>query len=229
MLLTGFPAGPWGTNCWILATGERSECVIVDPGMEAFDRVVETVDRHHLKPVAVLLTHGHIDHTFSVVPVCSTYEMPAWIHPGDRDRLADPLGTMSEATRGFIEQMTRGQMVAVEPSDVRSLSDGDLLDVAGLSMTIRHAPGHTPGSILFHLPTVSEAPVLLSGDVLFRDGIGRTDLPGGDPSAMRRSLREVVLSFDDDTRVYPGHGATTTIGRERRESPFLREALGGAA
>lgn len=229
MLLTGFPAGPWGTNCWILAAEERSECVIVDPGMEAFERVQETVERHDLKPVAVLLTHGHIDHTFSVVPVCSTYEMPAWIHPDDRDRLADPLGTMSEPARVFIEQMTRGQMVAVEPSEVRTASDGQRLELAGLAMTVRHAPGHTPGSILFHLPDVGEGAALLSGDVLFRDGIGRTDLPGGDPAAMRRSLRDVVLSFDDETRVYPGHGETTTIGRERRESPFLRNALGGGA
>ena len=229
MLLTGFPAGPWGTNCWILAAGKRSECLIVDPGMDAFGRVQEVVAEHHLKPVAVLLTHGHIDHTFSVVPVCATYEMPAWIHPGDRDRLVDPLGTMSEATQALLHQMTGGQMVSVEPSDVRTASDGELLSLAGLDLTVRHAPGHTPGSVLFHLPHAGDVPVLLSGDVLFRDGIGRTDLPGGDAMAMRRSLRDVVLAFDDATEVYPGHGATTTIGRERHESPFLRDALGGSA
>lgn len=228
MLLTGMPAGPWGTNWWVLATQERSECVIVDPGIDSMSAIEETVSRLGLKPVAVLLTHGHIDHTFSVVPVCATYAMPAWVHPADRPRLSDPLGTSGAATQEFLLQLTGGRMPSVEPDDVRLLEDGALVEVAGLQMAVRHAPGHTQGSVVFHLPQASEGPVLLSGDVLFRDGIGRTDLPGGDPEAMRRSLREVILSFDDVTAVYPGHGETTTIGRERRESPFLRDALGDA-
>jgi hydroxyacylglutathione hydrolase len=110
---------------------------------------------------------------------------------------------------------------------VRELRDHEVLDIAGMRLVVRHTPGHTPGSVVFHVQ--GEEPFLLSGDVLFNQGIGRTDLPGGDLEAMRRSLQEVVMTFADDTPVLPGHGPTTTIGAERSTSPYLHELIGRPA
>jgi hydroxyacylglutathione hydrolase len=229
VLAVGFPAGAWSTNCWVLATGPGSECVIVDPGQDSAPGVADLVAEHRLKPVAVLITHGHLDHTWSVVPVCSTYAMPAWIHADDRERLGDPLGFMGPQMREYIATVSSGTLEFAEPDDVRQMVDHDVVEVAGLSAVVRHAPGHTPGSVVFNLAAsdvVGDAPVMVSGDVLFNQGVGRTDLPGGDIEAMRRSLRDVVMAFPDETRVLPGHGPTTTIGQERLTSPYLHALIG---
>lgn len=221
MLVAGFPAGPFGTNCWILAPGPRSEAVIVDPGMDSSPGIARLVAEHGLRAVAVILSHGHIDHMWSVLPVCEGYDIPAWIHPGDRALLADPFAGVSPETRAALAPLVGGQGFA-EPSDVRELTDGSVVDVAGMRFVAHHAPGHTPGSTAFGLMDTGAEPILLSGDLLFAGSIGRTDLPGGDHAAMLRSLSRVVLTQPDDMVVLPGHGETTTIGRERRGNPFLR-------
>ena len=220
MLIAGFPAGPWGTNCYVVATGPGNECLVVDPGKDAAAGVAEVVREHKLKPVSVLVTHGHIDHMWCVAPVAGSYDATAWIHPADRHLLSDPMAGMSKETAGML---LGGKDEFAEPADVAELADHQSLEVAGIEIVVDHTPGHTPGSVTFRTPYdqqgVSE--VMFSGDLLFAGSIGRTDLPGGDHPTMLRSLAERVLPLRDDIAVLPGHGEQTTIGRERATNPFL--------
>jgi glyoxylase-like metal-dependent hydrolase (beta-lactamase superfamily II) len=221
MLIAGFPAGPFGTNCWLLAPGPRSECVIVDPGMDSRAGIEAIVAEHGLRPIAVLLTHGHLDHMWSVLPVCDGYDIPAWIHPSDRHLLADPWAGVSGETRMMFASVV-GATDFAEPSEVRALTDGASVELAGMAFVADHAPGHTEGSTAFRLMQTGAEPLMCSGDLLFAGAIGRTDLPGGDPAAMDASLARVVLGQPDEMLVLPGHGETTTIGTERRVNPFLQ-------
>jgi hydroxyacylglutathione hydrolase len=221
VLIAGFPAGPWGTNCYVVATAAGAECVVVDPGKDATPGVEQVVREHGLKPVAVLVTHGHVDHMWCVAPVAGTYDATAYIHPADRHLLGDPMAGMSADTAAM---MLGGKYEFAEPDRVEELTDLATVDLAGISFTVDHTPGHTPGSITFRTPyegDVSE--VLFAGDLLFAGSIGRTDLPGGDHGQMLRSLREKVLTLRDDVVVLPGHGEQTSIGRERTTNPFLLE------
>lgn len=225
MFIAGFPADAFGTNCFVVAPAPGEDCVVVDPGIGVTKRLDEVLAEHKVNPVAVLLTHGHLDHTFSVTPVCSKRDIPAYLHPGDDEMLADPAKGLS----ADLTQLFGGRFEWVEPSDVRPLSDGISLDLAGLSVTVDHAPGHTQGSVLFRLPGEADVPpICLSGDVLFAGSIGRTDLPGGDSDQMMASLRDRILPLPDETLVLPGHGPQTTIGQERATNPFLRQVSGAA-
>jgi glyoxylase-like metal-dependent hydrolase (beta-lactamase superfamily II) len=223
VLIAAFPAGPWGTNCYVVATAPGTECVVVDPGMEATEGVARVVEEHRLKPVSVLVTHGHVDHMFCVAPVAGGYDATAWIHPSDRHLLTDPLAGMSPETA---RMMLGGDYSWEEPDDVRELTDLQELELAGVRFVVDHTPGHTEGSVTFRTPypdldDVSE--VMFSGDLLFAGSIGRTDLPGGDHPTMLRSLATKVLPLADDIVVLPGHGEQTTIGRERATNPFLQD------
>lgn len=225
VLIAGFPAGPWGTNCYVVATGPGSECVVVDPGKDAMPGVDEVVREHRLQPVAVLVTHGHLDHMWSVTPVCEARGVPAFIHPADRHLLADPLAGMSGDTRVMFDQMTGGRLQFTEPDDVRTLVDGEAIELAGLRFGVRHAPGHTPGSTVFLTDADGDIPpIMYSGDLLFAGSIGRTDLPGGDTDQMMRSLVDVVLPQPEEMVVLPGHGPQTSIGQELATNPFLEQA-----
>lgn len=229
VFVTGFPAGSWATNCYVVATGEGQDCLVVDPGQDSLEPLEEVLREHRLRPVAVLLTHGHIDHIWSVAPLTAGRDIPAYIHADDRYRLADPAGSSFAAAREQLLSMTKGSLELTEPQDVRTFGDAEAIEVAGVPLTIAHAPGHTEGSSAFIAARDgNRPPVMLSGDLLFAGSIGRTDLPGGDPVAMEQSLRRVVLPLDDDTVVMPGHGELTTIGEERRQNPFLIELAGGA-
>jgi hydroxyacylglutathione hydrolase len=224
VLIAGFPAGAWGTNCYLVAPAAGAECVIVDPGHEAAEGVAETLARHRLKPVAVVLTHGHLDHVASVVPVCGAHDVPAWIHPDDRYMMSDPEKALGRAVG---ESLMAGITVG-EPDDVKELTDGAVLSLAGLEFSVAHAPGHTGGSVTFRLPESADVPsVLFSGDLLFAGSIGRTDLPGGSHAEILRSLARVCLPLDDSTVVLSGHGPQTTIGRERATNPYLVEVARG--
>ncbi|MDT0308790.1 MBL fold metallo-hydrolase [Streptomyces sp. DSM 44917] len=224
MLIAGFPSGAWGTNCYLVAPAAGEECVIIDPGHRAAPGVEETIAKHRLKPVAVVLTHGHLDHVASVIPVCGAHGVPAWIHPEDREMLSDP-GKALGITLG---EPLLGEITAGEPDDLRELTDGSELALAGLTFKVAHAPGHTRGSVTFRLPETADIPsVLFSGDLLFAGSIGRTDLPGGDHAAILRSLASVCLPLEDSTVVLSGHGPQTTIGRERATNPYLRELAAG--
>ena len=223
MLIAAFPAGPWGTNCYVVATGPGAECVVIDPGMDSTEGVARVVEEHRLKPVSVLVTHGHVDHMFCVAPVAGGYDATAWIHPDDRHLLSDPMAGMSRET---VQMMLGGDYSWEEPDDVRELTDLQELELAGLRFVVDHTPGHTEGSVTFRSPypdrdEISE--VLFSGDLLFAGSIGRTDLPGGDHQKMLRSLATKVLPLADDLVVLPGHGEQTTIGSERASNPFLQD------
>ncbi|MDQ4006503.1 MAG: MBL fold metallo-hydrolase [Actinomycetota bacterium] len=225
MLIAGFPAGPWGTNCYVVAADPGSECVVVDPGKDAADGVAQVVREHDLKPVSVLVTHGHIDHMWCVAPVAGSYDSPAYIHPQDRHLLADPMAGMSAETAGML---LGGHYEFAEPDDVRELGDGEMLEIAGLRFHVDHNPGHTPGSVSFRAPYAGPEDVpelMFSGDLLFAGSIGRTDLPGGDHPTMLRSLADKVLPLDDRIVVLPGHGPQTSIGRERATNPFLADLV----
>ncbi len=226
MFIAGFPAGPWGTNCYVVATGPGAECVVIDPGKDAAAGVDEVVREHRLKPVAVLVTHGHVDHMWCVAPVAGSYDATAFIHPSDRHLLTDPMAGISADTAAML---LGGDHRWAEPDDVRELADAQTLELAGVGFVVDHTPGHTQGSVTFRTPydeqDVSE--VMFSGDLLFAGSIGRTDLPGGDHPTMLRSLTDKVLPLADDIVVLPGHGEQTSIGRERATNPFLQELLEG--
>lgn len=218
MLIAGFPSEATDTNCYVVSTGAGEQCVVIDPGIGVTGQLDEVIAEHRLHPVAVLLTHGHFDHTFSVLPVCQARDVPAFIHPADRVQLADPWSGvgMPKGTPIF------GSLTFAEPDDVRELADGATVSIAGMDFGVRHAPGHSAGSVVFDLAG-DDAPLLFSGDVLFAGSIGRTDLPGASMAQMLNSLRHVILPSDDATIVRPGHGPQTTIARERAANPFLRE------
>lgn len=223
MLSLGFAAGSWSTNCYVLAAGPGEPCIIVDPGQDSFDRVQAIIDEHRLMPAAVLLTHGHMDHVWSVAPVTSAFEIPALIHQSDRYRLKDPAGSSIAMAREELLAMTKGALELTEPSDVLTFDHDQTLEIAGLSFTVQHAPGHTEGSAVFTFDVAD--PFMVSGDVLFAGSIGRTDLPGSDPEAMQRSLQRVILPAPDELDVLPGHGPRTTIATEKATNPYLHGLL----
>jgi hydroxyacylglutathione hydrolase len=214
VLIAGFPAGSFAANCYIVASGPGQECLIIDPGQDAESGIEEIIARHRLRPVAVLATHGHIDHIWSLAPVCGARDIPAYIHPADRDLLTDPAKGISQ----LAGQQLFGGITFSEPADVLPLTDGMTIDLAGISLIADHAPGHTPGSVAFRLAADD---VLFTGDLLFAGSIGRTDLPGGDYQMILDSLSRVCLPLPDETVVLAGHGPQTTIGAERASNPFL--------
>jgi hydroxyacylglutathione hydrolase len=227
VLIAGFPAGSFAANCYVVAAGPGEQCLIVDPGQDAEPGIEEIIQRHRLQPAAVLLTHGHIDHIWSVAPVCGARNIPACIHPADRALLSDPAsGLWPQAAQAASALL--GGLTFTEPDDVIELADGATLQLAGVEVVVDHAPGHTPGSVTFRLPGAGgsgsgtgDPAVLLSGDLLFAGSIGRTDLPGGDYATILDSLARVCLPLPDETVVLAGHGPQTTIGAERATNRFL--------
>lgn len=212
MLVVGFPAGPWQTNCWVVAPAPGEECVVIDPGHGAEGPLDDVLAQHRLRPVAVLLSHGHVDHTWSVVPVCGAKNIPALIHPADRAFLTDPASSIGQPPGTPI----LGRLDWSEPDDVRELVDGETLELAGLSLRVDVTPGHTAGSTVFG--TGGE---LFSGDLLFAGSIGRTDLPGGSWETLMFSIEHTLYALPADTVVYPGHGPRTTIRDEMQYNPFV--------
>ena len=225
MLIKGFPAGSWATNAYVVAQGPGEPAIIIDPGQDSMEGINEIIRAHRLTPAAVILTHGHIDHIWSVAPVSAQFAIPALIHVKDRYRLADPAGSSFAAAREQLLAMTKGELELTEPSDVEVIEVNKSLNIAGVDWEFIHAPGHTEGSMVIRTDQ-SGHPIAFTGDVLFAGSIGRTDLPGGDSHAMQKSLENVILPMPDHTLVYPGHGSDTTIGAERETNPFLSTGRG---
>ena len=215
MLIRVHPAPMYATNCWIVAAEKGSECIIVDPGMPDISAEIEMIiEEEGLNPVAVLLTHGHLDHTFSVIPLADGYGIPAYIHSEDRKALLHPELLLSKE---FASSLATKEWN--EPNEVQELKNNQKFEAVGLDITAIHAPGHTAGSLMF---TVNDE-VLISGDVLFAGSIGRTDQPTGSQEAMARTLKTKVIPLGDHLRVLPGHGPDTTIEYERRTNPYLKQ------
>lgn len=230
VLLTSFPAGPLQANCYVVSRGPGSGCAIIDPGMDSLEGIAQIIAEHNLTPAAVLITHGHFDHMWNAQDVARQHGCPVWIHPADRHLLADPMAAIS----GESAAMLRGQLNITdmpefaEPEDVRDAVDGAEIEVDGLTFTVDHVPGHTPGTLFYRVDwdgpeDVSQ--IMFSGDFLFAGSIGRTDLAGGSHPQMLDSLRTRVLPLADDVVVLPGHGPQSSIGRERATNPFLAELI----
>ncbi len=225
MLRHTVPAQLWGTNCHVLATAAGADCVVVDPGYEVATEVRAWMRAHRLRPVAILLTHGHVDHTWSVVPLCADAGIAAWIHPADRGQLTDPASGLAPEVAAALAQMRTD---FTEPERVEDLVDGARLDLAGLALHRgAHSRTHARIGHVRHRNADSVPRLVVTGDTLFAASIGRTDLPGGDPAAMERSLSDKVLPLPDDAIVLPGHGAETTIGTERATNPWLVDLAPG--
>jgi len=222
MLIAGFSAGPWSTNCWVVSPGASQECVVIDPGYESSDQISQIISENKLKPVAVLLTHGHIDHMWSVTPIADGYEIPAMIHAADSSWLADPVSSLSEESQ-LLVQTLGGKFQ--EPKVLQTFSQNQNMTIAGLNLDILCAPGHTPGSVMFRFNDINQS-LLFSGDVLFQGSIGRTDLAGGDWPSMQDTLQNVVIPLSDDLAVLCGHGPQTTIGDEKQNNPYLQSFVG---
>ena len=225
MLIAGFPPVPGAPTATSWPPGPGSECVVVDPGKDAADGVAEVVREHHLKPVSVLVTHGHIDHMWCVAPVAGTYDATAWIHPADRHLLTDPMAGMSRETAGML---LGGKYEFAEPDDVAELADGQTLELAGLRVRRRpHARAHPR---LGHLPDA----VRLEQDVaeVMFSGTCSSPAPSAAPTCPAATIRRCcaawptkVLPLADDIVVLPGHGEQTSIGRERATNPFLLDLV----
>lgn len=218
MLLTGFPAGMLACNCYVLAPRAGADAIVVDPGQRAMGTLRRILDENRLTPAAVLLTHGHIDHIWSAQKVGDTFGCPVLIHPEDRFMLSDPI-------RGFgprLGQIALGALFR-EPRQVIELDrDGDKIELGGITVTVDHTPGHTRGSVVFRVGRAGvQDPIAFTGDTLFKQSVGRTDLPGGSGKDLLGSIVDKLLVLDDDTLVLPGHGESSTIGLERRTNPFL--------
>lgn len=200
------PNGQFAQNCYLLAPEGAAEGVVVDPGEEA-GRILARARHEGIRIAAIWLTHAHIDHVLGVGVVRDATAAPIYLHPADRSLYE----AMPEQARWF------GLDVPAAPPPDHPLGHGDRLRLGELEIEVRHAPGHSPGSVCFVGPGF-----VLGGDVLFQGSIGRTDLPGGDFDQLIGSIRTQLLTLPDDTVVYSGHGPATTVGAERAGNPFLR-------
>jgi len=206
--VVSIPNGRFVENCHLVIDEAGAECAIIDPGEEA-GLIAHTVAAADVKPVAIWLTHAHIDHVLGVPRLKTDSGAPVYLHPGDR-MLYDHVAEQATAF---------GMRAGPLPAPDRALAHGDVLRVGTLQFRVRHAPGHSPGSVVFEGQGVAFA-----GDVLFQGSIGRTDLPGGDFETLIRSIERELLTLPDSTIVYCGHGPETTVGRERGANPFLSGA-----
>ena len=222
-MIEGIPLWVAETNAWIVApNGPGGECVIIDAPPDPA-AIVERLQHHSLKLVALLSTHGHLDHIGGIGTLVRKVEgeVPVHIHDDDKHMLLDPIGTS-----GGFGAMLEGSGLDMRPPElIYGLDDGEKVKGAGMTFTNLHTPGHTRGSTCFLLEWDDSQPILFSGDHLFAGSIGRTDMPGGSFDQLMESMAEKILPLSDETAVLPGHGPTTTVGRERITNPFILELL----
>jgi glyoxylase-like metal-dependent hydrolase (beta-lactamase superfamily II) len=214
--IVAIPNGMFAQNCFLAVDDTAGECAIVDPGEEA-GLILHKVRETGARPVAVWLTHAHLDHVLGAGRVAAETGVPIWLHPADRP-LYD--GVPEQAAWFGLPGPPR-----LPPPD-RAFVPGEPVRVGGLEFDVRHTPGHSPGSVCL---VATAHGVVFAGDVLFAGSIGRTDLPGGDFETLMDSIERELLSLPDATIVYSGHGPETTIGHERRANPFLAGRGRGSA
>lgn len=206
MKIVQIPNGMFAENCYLVIDEQAGECAIVDPGEEA-GLILHKVAESGAKPVAIWLTHAHIDHVLGVPRVAAETGALVWLHGADR-----PLYDAVPEQAAWFGLTSPGPL----PAPDREMVHGARLQVGALRFEVRHTPGHSPGSVCLVAPGVA-----IGGDVLFAGSIGRTDLPGGGFDTLIASIERELLPLPDDTILYSGHGPETTIGRERRTNPFL--------
>lgn len=221
MLLERLPLWLADTNAWIVsAQGAGGECVLVDAPPDPA-AILRRLQDHGLALVAVLTTHGHMDHVGGVAEVVKAHAdpVPVRLHHADRYMLDDPVGTSGS----WGQSLEQAGLDVRPPELVEGITDGERISGAGMTFTALHTPGHTQGSVCFLLEMEGQPPLLFSGDHLFKGSIGRYDLPGGSFEMLMESMADKILPLDDQVGVLPGHGPETTIGHERRTNPFLLE------
>ncbi len=202
------PVGMLQCNCSIFGDEQTREALVVDPGDE-ISRILEVLKRHGLKVKAIVITHAHIDHIGGAQKLKKATGAPVYMNPDDAE-----LQEMMHVQAGWLGVETPDAVEIDAPA-----TDGGKLVVGTTEFHVLHTPGHTQGSISLWIPSESK---LVAGDTLFRDSIGRTDLPGGDSRQILRSIHERLLPLPEETEVFPGHGESTTIGREKQVNPFLQ-------
>ncbi len=202
--------GAYETNCYVLRTSEAAQdCLIIDPGLGA-KKLIRFLQEHKLNPVAIVLTHGHIDHIEGVAALRAEFpDIKVHIHKLDAEMLTEPYTNLSAMT---------GAAFRVEPADFL-LQEQNVIEQAEIKLSILHTPGHTPGGISLYS---KDDRIVFVGDTLFADSIGRTDFPNGNMEQLLQGIREKLFTLPDETKVYPGHGPITTIAHEREYNPFLR-------
>ena len=213
MLVVTEPLWLAQTNCYLVAREQNSAAIAIDAPPDPA-AIAALARRYGLAIGALVLTHGHVDHAGGAGAVHRAAGAAVYVHPDDDFLTLDPASQL----RMLFGQVPPGDYEP--PVEMKTLQHGQILHLAGLELEVRHTPGHTPGHCCFHLAAES---ILFSGDQLFGGSVGRTDLPGGDWEQLLASMSSQVLTLPDEVRVLPGHGPETTIGRERRVNPFLKE------
>lgn len=198
--------GALETNCYLVYCEETLECAVVDPGGDP-GKIIHEISSLEVKPTILINTHGHVDHVGANKDIKEKYQVPLCIHPADSKMLDNILAT----TMGLFLGAKKS------PRPDRLLDDGDLIEIGKSHLKVLHTPGHSPGSV-----SLAGDGFLLSGDLLFCGGVGRTDLPGGSWNVLEDSIRNRIFPFPDDTVVLPGHGPSTTVGQEKMANPFIR-------
>lgn len=206
MIIETVVGGPFMANCYILGWRQTKRAIIIDPGAD-YGKIKRRLEKNKLQPAFIVNTHGHIDHIGQ--DMC--FEVPIYIHRKEIAMLKDPEKNLSKI---FMSPL-------VIESDAQPLDENQEIGLDGIGLKVIHTPGHTPGGICLLLLR-PENKILFSGDTLFNCGIGRTDFPGASQELLMRSIRDKLFCLADETVVYPGHGPQTTIGREKKESPFFR-------
>jgi hydroxyacylglutathione hydrolase len=207
--VAGETVGPFQENTWIAHRPGASEALVIDPGDEP-DRLLAAIAARGVTVAAILITHCHVDHVGAVAPVAKATRAEVWCPAVEIDMLRDIMAYVPWAGIGPYE--------GYEPE--HTLEGGERLTLAGFDIDVLHTPGHSPGHVTYHL---ADAATVFSGDVLFQQSIGRTDLPGGDTGTLMRTLATLVDTLPAETAVHPGHMGSTTIGAEARSNPFLAE------
>ncbi len=210
MLIEKLTVGPLEENCYLVGSGD-GRCAVVDPGAES-PRIFAAIERRGLVPERILLTHGHVDHIAHVAHVAEKYGIGVQIHRADLPYLERPQWPELEAMLG----------ARPCPPPTFWFEEGEVVEIAGLALSVLHTPGHTPGGVCL----IDEASAsILVGDTIFHRGVGRTDLPGGDGPTLARSIRQRLFPLGGDFRLFPGHGPETRLDDERRENPFVGLAV----
>ena len=202
------PVGMLGCNCSVLGDEISREAIVIDPGDE-ISRILDIIHRNQLTVKMIVITHAHIDHIGGTEKLRAATGAPVYMHEADK-MLSDQLA---------VQASWLGIEAPKDPGIDTPAREGDIIRAGAIEAHVLHTPGHTPGSISIYLPLESK---LIAGDTLFEGSIGRTDLPGGDTAQIGRSIRGKLYTLPEETIVFPGHGATTSIGKEKKHNPFVR-------
>lgn len=216
MLIVSLTVSPWAANCYLVGPDDSSECLVIDPGIGGCEAIIRELNRLGRQPKAVVGTHGHLDHVGDGAQLADQFGIPVLLSVDDQPMLTHPLKGLGLGAAPILHQLLGAETLCA-PSEVIDLVDGQPVTLAGVTFTPRSAPGHTRGSMLLDFDSE-----VFTGDVVFAGAIGRMDLPGGSVEQMKRTLDTVIPALNQDARLYPGHGASTTLARELATNPYLQ-------